>query len=293
MLDSCRLARFTTQNGKLSRTATTESEVWQQDRAISATTTKAGATATIAVATTTIAAINGVSLAAVGEEMLAQAKAETRKKLYNSLESENSTTQVTATIPGAVLSVQRLSLAQLQESGASRWGMVIGGTNVSISLPVAFMLQFGDDIVVTAIDIQTPLAKAQFDSTGKQVQVQGIVSLELSRWSRPGEALHVSGLREPIFINLGISASRGVQCGYFDLARQVWSTDGLAPAQGNGSGPPDVSLVCASSHLTLFGGIVEGFAATFVCSQASLMSARGISKITETNWHRQIGRAHV
>jgi len=43
-------------------------------------------------------------------------------------------------------------------------------------------------------------------------------------------------------------------------------------------------LVCASSHLTLFGGIVKGFIAAFECSQASLLSSEGISQIVQTDW---------
>eukprot|EP00971_Amphidinium_carterae_P083125 1644696-Amphidinium_carterae.1 len=73
----------------------------------------------------------------------------------------------------------------------------------------------------------------------------------------------VENLETPILIGFHVAGDGGnVECAYWDTMLASWSTHGVSVAAST-----NTSLVCATTHLSLFGAIVRGFTAAFECSQ--------------------------
>jgi len=159
----------------------------------------------------------------------------------------------------------------------------VNGTAASVSLPLELFTRFGD-VLVTAVAFNDNAEFQDIKATdGSEVEeAVGLVSISLSLLSQPRAALQVSGLQEPVQVTLGANATEMTQCAFYDEQLGGWSSEGLEEV-GDGPGSP---LICSSSHLTLFAGIVRGMAAALLCSQATLLSAEGVSKIISKDWHR-------
>ena len=66
--------------------------------------------------------------------------------------------------------------------------------------------------------------------------------------------MDILALSEPVELTMPMNFTYGIECTYWDEHSETWL--------------PTSMLVCATSHLTLFAGIVRSFLSIFQCSNA-------------------------
>jgi len=76
-----------------------------------------------------------------------------------------------------------------------------------------------------------------------------------------------------------------MRCAFWDAASGSWSEEGLYGASSAEGGP----MVCATSHLTLFGAIFRGIATSIECSQLFLLNADSMREVLRGDWYRSLG----
>lgn len=201
-------------------------------------------------------------------------------------------TNNTLSVAGATLAAAKISVAGATQAGGSL-AVPVSGTEAEVVLPASLFAELGLDgaiVTVTAFDPSSALSmgsgsgSSQRRSGGAPVQVEAAVSVTLRSLST-GSKLSVDGLSEPIEVALPVNYTHGLECAYWDEQRLSWVTDGLSIGQGVLGKP----LVCRSSHLTLFGAIVRGFAKSFGCSQATLFNAEAVGMLAKGEWHTSPG----
>eukprot|EP00971_Amphidinium_carterae_P207581 4118985-Amphidinium_carterae.1 len=68
-------------------------------------------------------------------------------------------------------------------------------------------------------------------------------------------------------------------CGWFDEETQEWRTDGVELVEGSGD-----AFICASTHLTIFGAVIKGAFGALLCSNADLLTPKGLKKLAKGDW---------
>jgi hypothetical protein len=184
--------------------------------------------------------------------------------------------KLSETVPGASLVVQVLSN---RSSPGERATVSVDGTSVAISVPLSLLSQFGGAVAVAVAAFTDPVASQPLAGKSKSVEVKGLVQIDLSPASAPGSVQQVSGLADPVLITLGSKAEPDMTCGFYNQEKRAWSSEGVRIAT---MGPPGAPLVCATTHLSLFGGFIN----TFRCSQASLLTREGVYKVIESDWYQ-------
>jgi hypothetical protein len=193
--------------------------------------------------------------------------------LLAELFASGATSLVRADVPGAVTKVERVNTSDL---AANSLTVELEGTAAAVTLPSTLVQDTGEGdgliLLMTAFELSEQngtLGSRSTDSQGVAVEgTLGLVSVKLSTLSDPETPLSISGLRDPIQIQLNTNASSGLECAYWDDDQLVWATDGMEFLRGTETTP----LVCASYHLTIFSALLRGILMAFVCSQANLVS---------------------
>jgi len=118
------------------------------------------------------------------------------------------------------------------------------------------------------------------DDGGTTTTVQA--SLLINIFSSDGSSYSFSGLEEPITFTLTLSDPsewEQVECAFWDEDIPEWSSEGVSVVART-----NTTVTCATTHLSLFGAIVRGFAGTLLCSQASLLTPEGFEELGKGNW---------
>jgi len=202
--------------------------------------------------------------------------------------NDNSTT---IRVAGATVTAVKLNVAAVEEAGGSL-AVPVEGTEVEVVVPASVIRNLGVDslaMTITAFDPSSLVSMSSGtsdnrDGAGGPLAVRTAINIGLRSLSS-SNALDVNGLAEPIRITLQANRSDDISCAFWDEERQDWSTHGITTvsrAEGR-------LLVCDTTHLSFFGGIVRGFTSTFECSQLILLNAEAISQFVEGTWFYSSG----
>eukprot|EP00971_Amphidinium_carterae_P244982 4864160-Amphidinium_carterae.1 len=94
-----------------------------------------------------------------------------------------------------------------------------------------------------------------------------------------GNTISIADLTDPIEVTLVVeNRTEDMVCGWFDEETQEWRTDGVELIDGGDA------FICASTHLTVFGAVIKGAFGALLCSNADLMTSKGLSKLGKGDW---------
>eukprot|EP00435_Cladocopium_sp_Y103_P033486 s2534_g8.t1 len=99
-----------------------------------------------------------------------------------------------------------------------------------------------------------------------------------------GQKIEVNNLVQPMKMSLTVDDSDAT-CAFWDEELAVWSTEGVETLPGSEPG----NLLCSSTHLSIFGGVVKVILKNIVlaleCSTfSSLMNEAGFQRLSRTEW---------
>lgn len=156
----------------------------------------------------------------------------------------------------------------------------LGGENAA---PVALTVTVFDDSTLQNIGGEGGGTSDDGQTATVVTEVKAALNLDLSFLG--GDKISVNGLTEPIALSLPVNVTPGMKCAYFDEEKKEWSTDGVTVDETAPAG----ALVCLTTHLSLFGAIVQGLVATIVCSQLSLLNLEAIGELVVGTWYTGVG----
>lgn len=159
-------------------------------------------------------------------------------------------------------------------SGSTSWraGVVIPAAVVrSKSLE-------GSVCVVSALASHAVMAiDGKKNSDGSPVSIFGAVTIRL--FNAAGARQRLSNLAEPVLVDLPTVHVANMVCAFWNETEQYWSTEGVSTLSNIGD-----FLRCATNHLTLFAGVVAGFADTIRCTNVQFFSEEGIANLLDTTF---------
>eukprot|EP00971_Amphidinium_carterae_P084017 1662982-Amphidinium_carterae.1 len=140
-------------------------------------------------------------------------------------------------------------------------------------------------LALVAMDVSTELERMIGDNrTFLGIEATVLGALNMNLFGGGESLLSVPELVDPLFFSLHLDdplASHG-ECGAWNDTASTWTNDGLTTVNdGN-------LLNCTTTHLTLFGGIAEGFINSLQCSQATLLTPDGFDALGGDDWYRQV-----
>lgn len=151
-----------------------------------------------------------------------------------------------------------------------------------LHLPATFFGNITAGAVLSAMAL-SPQTAARLGGDPPQVLAAAVIDVnEL----QSGRAIKVEGLQEPITFSLPVNFSAGVKCAYWDPDLAEWSTRGVTVSNLTHTGGP---LWCNSVHLSLFGAIIEGMIATFLCSNFDLFTYESVKQVFRGTWYKEMG----
>ncbi|CAE7025665.1 HERC2 [Symbiodinium natans] len=211
-------------------------------------------------------------------------------------DSQNSTDGVLAeasiTTDAGTLKVVALSAETMSNGSNVSIGTEEG---TSILVPQAVLAQAasvaGSGIVLLSVTTLseniTDKIRSDDARLGRRLDTQGSTlagqSISLNFRGADGARLAINNLASPMELTLAVNEENAT-CAYFDEETLTWSTEGVETV-GTSSG----QVICRTSHLSIFGGILEfilaDVAKVLKCSSAGdLLSAQGVSKLAELQW---------
>jgi len=110
------------------------------------------------------------------------------------------------------------------------------------------------------------------------------VGVNMNLFTINGANIEVTNLSQPILFNVTIEdGAEDFVCGVWMDMMDRWSTTNVIQA-----GTFDSSVMCGTTHLSLFGAVATGFADAFRCSQAQLLTTFGIRQLWERSWMTEV-----
>ena len=237
--------------------------------AINSTTMTSTATRTKSMTTTKA---SGVQIQMALAE-LEKRKAGLAEDLLNSLQPSNSSGLLAQS--EVRLEDGTILIAAAMSPPSDDSSVTFGYGNLSVEVPAATLQSLA--AVTVAIIGAMPRNSTLFsllNSSDGGLQSE-ILSLDLFANGRP-----VRDLMEPIQLTLP-TAGEPVVCGYFDEESNQWSTAGVSRVSSS-----DGTLVCATSHLSIFGALLASIYAALACSNAAaIFSSEGLQNlVTRPSW---------
>mmetsp|Transcript_37000 Transcript_37000/g.86727 ORF Transcript_37000/g.86727 Transcript_37000/m.86727 type:complete len:1531 (-) Transcript_37000:22-4614(-) len=218
----------------------------------------------------------GVRELGVVQELLANLE-QARQELVEDLIASESRI-LTEDFQTYVLVGQKLNSSELSEPGGVIKIPVVGGTEVTIPDTL-----FTDLKVIGNQDIVLVFAALGNSSQEEDSSTVVFDSLSLDVYNDQGAIYTVAALSKPIRFTLKAADDTAI-CSYWDEDLARWSEEGISTG-----GVEDGELQCATVHLSLFGGIVRGFAGAFFCNQALLFSKESFDELTQGEWRLSWG----
>ena len=162
-----------------------------------------------------------------------------------------------------------------------------GYGNVSVQVPSAILENIGSGILAVAVMGVTPTSSPVFSLLNSS---EGGLQSEILSLDLLVNGTAVTDLVEPLQLTLATSGEPSV-CGYLDEDRNEWSTVGVSVVS-TADGTPGMPgmLVCAASHLSIFGTILRSVYAALACSNAAaIFSLQGLqSLVKRPSWIIQL-----
>lgn len=165
-----------------------------------------------------------------------------------------------------------------------------GYGNVSVQVPSAILENIGSGILAVAVMGVTPTSSPVFSLLNSS---EGGLQSEILSLDLLVNGTAVTDLVEPLQLTLATSGEPSV-CGYLDEDRNEWSTVGVSVVS-TADGTPGMPgmpgmLVCAASHLSIFGAILRSVYAALACSNAAaIFSLQGLqSLVKRPSWIIQL-----
>jgi len=166
-----------------------------------------------------------------------------------------------------------------------------GGGTITASISAEALASVGGNavILVTAID-ESALASFQPVQTENSPPVEQqtkLASLPVSirLVDESGNKISIADLTEPIEVTLVVeNRTSDMVCGWFDEETSEWRTDGVELVD-----PESDIFLCATTHLTVFGAVIKGALGAIACSNAELLTSKGLSKLGKGDWWHQPG----
>eukprot|EP00931_Biecheleriopsis_adriatica_P099742 TRINITY_DN7444_c0_g1_i4.p1 TRINITY_DN7444_c0_g1~~TRINITY_DN7444_c0_g1_i4.p1 ORF type:complete len:1138 (-),score=180.24 TRINITY_DN7444_c0_g1_i4:167-3511(-) len=180
-----------------------------------------------------------------------------------------------AQVGGETILAQELTPKSL-EDGELR--VELEDSETSVTVPASFLEAVGDEGVLVVSVLDAEMALPVRDRQSKD-GVRGAVSIRAASAASSGW-VQVKHLVEPIRFTLPLESGEAAYCAYWDEEDEIWSDKGMETLGTDEKG----HLVCTSLHLTLFGAILKGFVSALMCSQANLLSEKGLRAIVQSYW---------
>eukprot|EP00971_Amphidinium_carterae_P210237 4171201-Amphidinium_carterae.1 len=135
---------------------------------------------------------------------------------------------------------------------------VAGGGTISASISSEALAQVGGNAVVLVTAINESLL-ASFQQPAEEGQAEEEVTTLVSQpvsirlVNEDGEEVSIADLTEPIEVSLSVpNKTDDMVCGWFDEDTGLWRTDNIELLDGSGD-----NFICGTTHLTIFGAIIE------------------------------------
>ncbi|CAE7554155.1 rngB [Symbiodinium sp. CCMP2592] len=189
---------------------------------------------------------------------------------------------------------QTLALDSVTIFGQSR-NITVLSENATVDVPSEVVAQAaasvgGSGLVLLSISVGSSELRGGFDGTNEAAQGGGVAGdgPSLVSGSRPvsiafrkpdGQRIPMPSLAQPIEIRLP-GASEEAQCAFWDEETSAWSSKGLLRLAHE-----DGELICQTSHLTVFGAVLDVLLQVIRCSTASqVLSAEGFANFGKGTW---------
>ncbi|CAK9042298.1 GPS domain-containing protein, partial [Durusdinium trenchii] len=153
--------------------------------------------------------------------------------------------------------------------------VVLGFGDVQVEVPAATLEAFGGP-AVAVMGLLAP-GGALFDILNSSELQSDVVSLDIFV---NGSA--IGDLASPIHFTIPaeLAGPADPTCAYLDEERQEWSTVGVSLINVT-----NTSLLCSTTHLSLFGGIMRSIEQALLCSNAAaIFSIEGLRSLTSRLW---------
>eukprot|EP00931_Biecheleriopsis_adriatica_P088725 TRINITY_DN6297_c0_g1_i5.p1 TRINITY_DN6297_c0_g1~~TRINITY_DN6297_c0_g1_i5.p1 ORF type:complete len:1452 (-),score=211.50 TRINITY_DN6297_c0_g1_i5:137-4078(-) len=186
-----------------------------------------------------------------------------------------------------------LSIALLPEATGNALEFSVpaedGEFAASVSLPSAVLEQLlGVGPAALAIgQLSEDAAETLEAATGQGQPKLTSAPLSITLYGPDGEEMKLVNLPEPILLTLKEDATEDDQCVFWDEEANTWSTEGITRIHSAGT---DVSepLVCATTHLSIFGSILKSIVRAITCSNMqALFSLQGLERLKAHGWWRR------
>jgi hypothetical protein len=158
------------------------------------------------------------------------------------------------------------------------------GSLANVSVPASLLEDVGEGAVLV-VSTMFPGAVDELTGTrdGEESPAHAVVHINV--YGNSGDVVSVAGIPEPLEIGFTVNSNYSLSCGYWDEVGLKWTSDGLHEIPG-----PEGTLICSTSHLSLFGAFLDGFLNAFLCSQATLLSREGYQGILKNSgWYYATG----
>lgn len=153
--------------------------------------------------------------------------------------------------------------------------VAFGYGNISVEVPSAILESLGAPgvAVMGLLPTTSPLFNMLNSSEGGMQS--DILSLDLF-----ANGTAMKDLVEPIQLTLVSDGSQPATCAYLDEQTKKWSTEGVSLVSvQNGT------IICATSHLSIFGAILKSAFAALACSNAAaIFSEKGLRSLGSRLW---------
>jgi len=194
----------------------------------------------------------------------------------------NAGESISKSTPSGNFTAMRIAPDKLEGGAATLSLGGPGGEDMSVSIPASELSKFGSDVVALVGTIR-PEDVSNSLSNSTELATP-LLSIQLSNDPSSESFLSVQELEEPILLKLSSGPvlpdahGRMLQCSWLNEDDGKWYGTGMTRVDGGNQS----SFTCATTHLTIFAGIVGELAATVKCSNAAVMSPKGLRRMVQS-----------
>ena len=226
---------------------------------------------------------------------LDRSEAEVARQLVAQLGNSSNSTGILGSLltQSDLATTQTLALDSVTISGQSR-NISVLSENATVEVPAGVVAQaagatsLGSGLVLLSISVGSSELRGGFDGASGAAEGGSVAGDGPSLVSRPvsiafrkpdGQRIPMPSLVQPIEIRLP-GANEEAQCAFWDEETSAWSSTGLLRLAYK-----DGELICQTSHLTVFGAVLDVLLRVIRCSTASqVLSAEGFANFGKGTW---------
>jgi len=202
-------------------------------------------------------------------------------------------TKINGTVEGMTIVAQKFDAEEAANSNESI--IVEAGEDITIEVQPETIASLGAAAGSSIVIVVTPLTaiESTTDDDNETVRDEDIVDAEVQEgdfvqaaikidvYDSEGGTYNLENLQEPIILTFAITDERA-DCYVWDVQLTDWTRYGLTTISKTND-----TLVCSTTHLSLFAAIARGFLSSIKCSQASLLSEDGLKELSKGTWFYQ------